>query len=142
MIKSNKGITLTSLIIYIIVLTLVVGLLVSITTFFTNNVSRLSTTGGNAAQINKLNMYLIEDVKKDGISILSCTDDNVVFSDGTTYTYRGTDLYRNQVKILTGVEYLFFEENSVSTKQVLRVDMAIKGSYKYIKQMEYVLKYY
>lgn len=80
MLKSNKGITLTSLIIYIIVLTLVVGLLVSITTFFTNNVSRLSTTGGNAAQINKLNMYLIEDVKKDGISILSCTDDNVVFS--------------------------------------------------------------
>ena len=80
--KSEKGITLNSLIIYIILITLVLGLLVSISSYFYSNLDYVNDTGKTMFQFNKFNMYFIEDVKNN-TDLYSIEDEKIVFEDGT-----------------------------------------------------------
>ena len=140
--KSEKGITLNSLIIYIILITLVLGLLVSISNYFYSNLDYVNDTGKTMFQFNKFNMYFIEDVKNN-TDLYSIEDEKIVFEDGTVYTFANGNIYRNKSKICDEIEILKFSTvNNDTNKNIVRVDMAIKGSTVFVSSNEYVLKYW
>jgi Tfp pilus assembly major pilin PilA len=65
--KSQKGITLMSLVIYIASFLIVAGIISGITIFFYKNTTLMDTEVYSAAEYNKLNMYLVkesEEVRK------------------------------------------------------------------------------
>ncbi len=143
--KSQKGITLITLTIYIILMTMSIGILVKISSFFTSNINRMDLLGSNISQITKFNMYLLEDIKKSDIQISECGERLLILSDGTTYQYIGNSIYRNKVKICKNISYVYFEwinKDNLEEKQIIRMDFAVEGSIKYTKKLEYVLKYY
>ena len=124
MMKSQKGITLTSLIIYIITLLLVLSILSIITQFFMRNKDMLTEQSQYISEYNKFNMYFIEDVKNNS-DIYSISNNEIIFKDGTVYTYKsGEDnsIYRNKVKICRDV-YLceFTKKQDVNNKKVINV---------------------
>ena len=139
--KSEKGITLNSLILYVIILTLVLGLLISISKYFYENINYVDETGKTMYQFNKFNMYFIEDVKNNS-EIYSIEDEKIVFEDGTVYTFGNGNIYRNKSKICDDIEILKFSSLENNNKKMIRVDMAIKGSNLFTSSNEYVLKYW
>ena len=63
--KSQKGITLTSLVVYIVVLLIVLGLLSNISKYFYSNTKYITDANKYVSEFNKFNMYFIEDVKNN-----------------------------------------------------------------------------
>ena len=66
--KSNKGIAMLSLVIYVasfLVITMLVG---TISTYFYNNMDMINSTVGGNAEYNKLNLYLVTLIKKKELS--------------------------------------------------------------------------
>ena len=146
--KQEKGITLISLIIYIILLMVVTSMLAIVSDMFFANTQYITESGKYISEFNKFNMYFIEDVKnnKDTYQI---TENEVIFEDGTKYTYvSGTDngIYRNKVKICSNIENcIFSKEEKVEeniTKKIINVKISIKSSKVFETSNDYVLKYW
>ena len=57
--KSEKGITLISLIFYILILTIITALVGTVSTYFYKNVSGINEDSKAVSTFNKFNMYLI-----------------------------------------------------------------------------------
>lgn len=146
--RSEKGITLITLIIYIIVLTLVVSMLAIVSDLFFSNTKYIKDTTKYMAEYNKFNMYFIEDVKNNK-NILKISDTEIIFEDGTMYNYKKSpdnSIYRNQVKICNNIGYCNFsskEETVKNTKKkIIEVYMIISGSKFFETNNQYVLKYW
>lgn len=63
--KTQKGITLLSLIVYIILLTFVIAMLSVVSSLFFSNTKYITENSKNISEFNKFNMYFIEDVKNN-----------------------------------------------------------------------------
>ena len=144
--KSEKGITLISLVIYIILLTLVLAFLSTVSNHFNDSLKVLGELGKNMPSYNKFNMYFIEDVKNNN-DIYYIDSKKIVFDDGTVYTYQNNKIYRNKIKICDNIPVISFssrEETDVNnfTKKVITVNMVLKGTDITELQNDYVLKYW
>lgn len=146
--KKERGITLISLIIYIIVMCMAIAILSIISNFFYSNTDYIKENSQYVSEYNKFNMYFIEDVKnnKDTYQV---TNNKIIFEDGTVYTYKAdTDnsIYRNKVKICKNIAYCKFSKSETvtnnTTKNIIQVHMIIKGSKLFETTNEYVLKYW
>lgn len=144
--KEEKGITLTSLILYIMVLLVVVGTLSYVSTYFYSNTSYITDIGKYTAEFNKFNVYFIEDVKNNS-NLYSITENKIVFEDGTIYTYSNGSIYRNKVEICKNINSCIFSkieetDRNNFTKQIINVKLSIKGSEGFESENNYVLKYW
>lgn len=111
--KSNKGVTLTSLVIYIIGLVIIVGLMGSFTGYFYKNVSDVTMKQQAEEQYSKLLSYITKDVNSDKLIFVKSGDDSIdylifKYDDGTEhqYIYQDGNIYylditgQNEKKIL------------------------------------------
>lgn len=146
--KSEKGITLTSLVIYVIVATIVIGIIAMFSSFFFSNMNLIADQDYYATEFNKFNMFFIEDVKSNRIAIIDENNTRITLEDGTVYRYSNEDksIYRNDVKITEKVEVAEFTSNEIKVentiKQTITVNMTIGKNKKYSKEIEYTLRYW
>lgn len=126
--KSQKGITLISLTIYVIVMAIVVGVVAIISTFFYSNINDTTQELDPLTEFTQFNSFFSDEVNHSNIKILECgTTDNgqnyIVFDNGVQYTYipENQGVYRNQVKIASGVESCTFTRNIENGKDVVNV---------------------
>ncbi len=148
--KSEKGITLTTLVIYMIVMILVISILSIISNFFYANKGYILDSSKNISEYNKFNMFFIEDVKNNKSAEVYEEENKIVFADGTVYSYvhGDTGIYRNKVKICNNIELCNFKkitettENTNTEKQILKVRMVINGAKIFETENSYVLKYW
>ena len=146
--KQEKGITLASLIIYMILLMFAISMLAIISDMFFSNTNYITESGKYISEFNKFNMYFIEDVKNNN-NTYEVTNNQIIFEDGTVYTYYeapDSSIYRNKVKICTNITYCKFtkteEKQNNTIKNLIQVHMAIKSSKLFEVKNEYVLKYW
>ena len=146
--KKEKGITLISLVIYVILLMLVIGMLATMSQMFFANTKNLTDSSKNMTEFNKFNMYFIEDVKNND-GIYSITDTEIVFNDGTSYTYKtepDNSIYRNKVKICNNIGFVrFTTRNEIVdnvTKKIISVKMVVNGTNLFETDSDYVLRYW
>ena len=150
MIRNEKGITLSSLMIYVIAIVITISILTGIMTYFNSNVKYIMNSGKYVSEFNKFNMYFIEDVKNNtSIYSISQNNDEIIFADGTIYTFKGEDdkgIYRNKVKICKDIEYCSFtkkiEEVDNVSKVIVSVDIYVNGEDLFQVSTDYVLKYW
>jgi hypothetical protein len=144
-VKSERGVTLMSLIIYVIVLIIVAVMLAMMTNNFFRNTEILEETSRYAGEFNKFNMYFIEDVKKSTRSY-SVTSSEIIFKDGTTYEYRNGEIYRDKVKLCSNITNCMFtkriETSGGIDKEIINVQIGIDGSNNFEVNNDYVLKYW
>lgn len=96
--RQNKGITLISLIIYIIVFTSVIGTVAMITNYFTKNSEQTIISSKAPEQYAKLTSYLVNDMESDKIKNIKIKDQNILdisFIDDLRhlYVYDNSELY-------------------------------------------------
>lgn len=152
--KSNKGITLLSLVLYIIVMFIIIGIVVSIRENFFNNMDYVKDNSRYAASFDKFNSYFVKDVKNNSTVAVSEDDETgnpiITFYDGTTYIYSILDkaIYRGKVQIANNVATFNVQKREVIVenieKQVLDVEISvgIKNTKFIDKKISYTLKYW
>ena len=145
--KSQKGVTLIALVIYVIVLTIVVSILAMISSFFFSNVNFVKDQANYAPEFNKFNMFFIQDVKQN--KNLTITGNVVKFEDGTEYTFNLDQkaIYRNGKAITKNVQAAVFTTTTETirntTKNIVNVNIAIGNTGAlFTKEIDYVLKYW
>lgn len=154
-IKSQKGVTMISLMIYVAsfaAITLVVG---GITTFFYSNIQVMDENIGSNSEYNKLNLYLLNECKKPGATIYAIQGSNdtgsnpvelsnlssvgtdlndfITFkSDGGMNSFifddENKDLYYNSIKLCQNVEDFQLILDKSTGKDVLTVLININGT--------------
>lgn len=145
--KSEKGMTLTSLIIYLGVTMMVVAMIAAFTSFFVSNMDEVREQEDYAPEFNKFSMFFIGDIKNNQ-STKEVTPTQITFADDTIYQYRESEkaIYRNEVKITEKVESVVFtsttETISTTPKQIINVKMTIKGKVNLKNGIDYTLRYW
>lgn len=153
--KKEQGITLISLIVYVILMTFIIALISSITASFYANVNEFDNDSESAVAYAKFNMYFVNDIKREGATIQEASNDYIIISyttetsqensEGVTvssketayveYLVQNEILYRNKVKIcenVKGVSITADKENNI-----INVNMTI-GDYE--KKATYVIE--
>lgn len=137
--KSQKGITLTSLTVYIIVMTIVISVVAFISTYFYKNVDSLSNDINPLTEYTKFNSFFSDEVNHNNIKILECKENYVAFDNGVQYMFvlENKAIYRNQIKIAEDIEMCKFEYTIKNAKDVITVTMKLGND---TKTVDYTLK--
>ena len=137
--KNDKGITLTSLIIYIIGLLIVMGILSTFMNFFYRNINE-NDSSKDSEEYSKLILYMTNDINSKNIrTIYSETSQEIFirFNDGTAHKYscQNSKIYyieynnaNNPIKtisICNNVETCNFEYDELNNK--ITSSIKIKG---------------
>ena len=148
--KSEKGVTLLALTIYMIVLTAVLGMMTVLSNLFYNNVYTLQDTVENAGDFDTLNSSLIIDAKANTSVRVDESTKTIVFGDDATYTYNEEEetIYRGEFKVASHVKY-FNVTSSTKTvdnfqKNILSVKIIVGDSTQNLinQKIDYVLRYW
>lgn len=148
--KSEKGITLMSLTVYIIVMLVIVGIVATISTFFYGNLNIVRDSAKYSSEFDKINTSLISDVKANKHVNVDNDNKTIIFEDGTTYKYNDADdgIYRGQTKIASHVTHFSISKKILVIdnvdKEVLTINLVIGTSEKSLinKKIDYTLRYW
>lgn len=144
--KSESGITLTALIMYVAVAMVAVTAIAGLSSFFVSNMNEIKDQEKYAPEFNKFSMFFIEDIKNNRTA--EVTTSQVKFADGTIYEYKANEkaVYRNETKITEKIDSFSFssktETVSSINKQIINVKMSIGGKVNLKNGIEYTLKYW
>ena len=140
--RTEKGVTLITVTIYIIVMLIMISIITVLTSYFYKNVDIQSISQDLNQQYTKFNSYFVKEVNKRGnkvvdiqsVSIPQDEEENaetntsqqnyIVFSSGNQYTYipKNQGIYMNKVKIAQNITGCTFathkEENGKTTVTV------------------------
>lgn len=137
--KSQKGVTLISVAIYIVVMLAIVTVISRISTFFYKNVNNTTGQAGAYTEYTKFNNYMTKEINIKGNEVKSCqdtTDMNYIIFSSTQnqYSFVKADnaIYRNKARICKDVD-----ECSITYDSNTR----IISIYLKIRNIEYNLKY-
>lgn len=136
--KSQKGVTLISLTVYIIVMTIVVGTVTLISSYFYTDIKDKANSVEPLAQYTKLNSFITQEINRPNIKVLECKTiyiDNdqtkgvetsyIVFDNGVQYTFINNNqgIYRNQVKIAQQIKSCSFTQAMENAKTKITINV-------------------
>ena len=133
---SERGITLISVTIYVIVMLIIISVITVLTSYFYRNVDINSVSENLNQQYTRFNTYFTEEINKKGNKILatgeteSTTGDEpqkyIVFSSGNQYTYvpANDSIYVNNIKIAENIQECNFEKITENDKTKIKVTMS------------------
>lgn len=136
--RSEKGVTLTSVIIYVLAMLIVVATINVLTSYFYKNVDITSISVDLSQQYTRFNSYFVEEVNKKGNNVVSIGEvpnvsgdgvqKYIIFSSGNQYTYieKNQGIYINNVKIANNITDCTFSKSDSNEKTIVTV--VIKGN--------------
>jgi len=143
--KSEKGITLTSLVIYMVIFTIIIGIITTMSSNFLENLEKLKGSPKYVSEFNKFSMFFIKDVKNNQNATV--TDTKVEFEDGTKYEYKDNCIYRNEEIIAKSVKQCKFMsstyELNLLIKNIVSINTTLGNEKEEItRNIDFVLKYW
>jgi len=143
--KSQKGVTLISLVAYIAIFMIIISIMTVISSHLYKNIIIIQEPLKYVTEFNKFSMVFVQDVKNN--KSCTVTDTTVEFADGTTYSYTKKAIYRNGVKIAKNIENLKFKSSTYTVntfvKNIVNIDMTLgKGEKQVKRNIDFVLKYW
>lgn len=137
--KNNHGVTLTTLIVYVVTMLIVIGIIANLTSFFYRNVLNLEDESANIAEISKFDMYFLEEVKNTNNSIVKINENDITFITGNTFTFQDNAIYLNNIRICEKVKNLKFSKEQINEKDIINVFITVGDSMEYSKNMKFVM---
>lgn len=127
--KSQKGLTLISVSIYVIVMIVVVGVISVVTGAFMKTLKSADFNNDPIAEYTTFNSYFSEEVNHPGLKVVDCQNDYIVFDNGVQYSFiaENSGIYRNQVKICRDIESCTFSQSESNGKTVITVRFKAGG---------------
>ena len=115
--KSDKGVTLISLIIYVMSFLAIAGVVALVSSFFYNNSKVLSSEATASSEFDMLNAYFTKETREVENYIVQLQDDDetvegiekkIVFSNGNKYIFIKENEADEYGKIIFSNEYKYF----------------------------------
>lgn len=127
--KSEKGVTIISLIIYVIVLSIVIGMVAIISGAFMDSVDDAEMYTDPIEQYTTFNSYFSEEVNHPGLEVSQCEDDYILFSNGVQYSFisENRGIYKDKVKICRNIDNCNFSQLIENGKTVIIVEFSVEG---------------
>ncbi len=124
--QNEKGVTLISVTIYIIVMLIIVAVISVLTSYFYTNIDINAVSEDLNQEYTRFNSYFTEEVNKKGNTIVDIgetdTQRYVLFSSGNQYTYIPEQgIYVNQIKIVKNMTDCTFEKGEANGKTTITV---------------------
>ena len=138
--KSQKGITLISLTIYIIVMVIVVTVVALIRNYMFKNMNSVSEAIDPLTEYIRFNSFFTDEVNTSGIKILDCQDDYILFDNNVQYTFVEANeaIYLNKAKIAKNVTNCTFSVSENDGKKQINVQITLDDNE--TKNTTYTLK--
>ena len=104
--NNNKGITLMSLVLYVAVMVIVIGVMGAILSDFYNNNNTMQEDTEDILEFNKFNTYFLKEIKAFGNSVDNIDEDGkyILFTSGNSFSFSNNKIYFNTKEICNGVE--------------------------------------
>lgn len=138
MVKKEKGITLVSLIMYIVAMTLIVVVIATISRSFYKNISQFGNSDSIELKVEKFNTFFLKQINTASTTVSSCNTTKIVFSDGTNYEYKNNAIYYGtsdkSLKLCDGVTDLKFEYRSADSTITVYFTTETEGKTFYYKK--------
>lgn len=143
--KSQRGITLTALVVYTTAFMLILATMTIITNSFYKNIDAIKEPLKYVTEFNKFSMMFIQDVKRNTSCTVTAT--SVEFADGTVYSYSSGIITRNGVRVAKYVKSLQFTASTYKvntlTKNIVNVNATLGQNNESItRNIDFVLKYW
>lgn len=145
--KNEKGITLVSLLIYVIAMLVTITIISVMTSYFYQNIDVSNDKYTSITEYTRFNSYFSEEVNRKNNHVLeivsnepeSSNQNFVAFSSGNQYTFvpQNKAIYQNNVKIASGVDLCQFENKIINGKEAIKTTIKIGDMEKTI---EYILQ--
>ena len=134
--KNNKGITLTSLIIYIIGMLIIIATIATLTSFFYKNIDINELDKIDTEQFTKFSSVFTKEISQKNNKIIDCKITKeiiggneykvsyIIFSSGNQYTYKqeSNTIYKNNIKVCTDIEDCDFSYKFVNSIYQIKVN--------------------
>lgn len=137
--KSEKGVTIASLTIYVIAMLAVVGIIATITSFFYTNVTNLEDSSANVSEITKFNMYFLQEVKNNNNEIIELKENSITFATGNVFTFQDNSIYLNNIRICENIKNFALSIEEADKKQIINVLITVGENIEYTKTTKYVM---
>lgn len=136
--KNQKGITLVSLALYIVVMIIVLGIMSSIITTFYANTEGMNAKVQELVEFNKFNMNFLKEVKLYNNSVDSIDENTyIVFTSGNSFSFSNNNIYYNNLKIASDVKSVEFKkgkkEDDSTDDTIINVTVEFESFSKTIK---------
>lgn len=146
--KKEKGITLISLTIYIILFAMIVETVVLFNTDFYSQVTKLNNDNISAEEYNKFNVNFVKDVKESKTATIVNNSGNtqITLDNGVNYYYISDEqaIYREKIKIASKITTFSATKITHPSKNVIRITI-ITGNddnKHFQKTISYVFNYW
>lgn len=157
--KKERGITLVSLLIYVMAFSMILILLGVLTNYLYPKLSGVNSNGASAEEFNKFNTYFVTDIKQSKIAKVNKSGDNVeiLLSNGANYNFikeniegkKENAIYRNNIKIsknVTAFTAELIENVGKDNKTVIKINVGTgkdeENNPVFEKTINYVLRYW
>ena len=140
--KNNKGVTLVSLAVYVVLMLAVVAAVAAFKNNIDENIDSMGEYTSVVPEINKMNMYMLGETNIENNKVLKRNSDGtyIAFSSGNEYLFSDNNLYKNSIKILTNINSCTFEVGKENNNDVLYVNFELGGDEVVDKTLKYVMK--
>lgn len=144
--KKQNGVTLLALTVYILVFTIIIGIITTISSFFYRNIGTAASTPKYAYEFNKFTMFFVTDIKN--FNTAEVTSNTIQFSDDIKYEYKDNCIYRNDVVIANNIMNCSFTLSNYNAngknKTICNVNMEIGKNEETLiqKNVDFTLKYW
>ena len=141
--KTEKGITLISILIYVIAMVIVIAVIASLTGYFYTNIDINTESQDISKQYTKFNSFFTDDINKSGNIIIDSDIESenpyIVFANKNQYTFikNNKPISFNRIKIATNIDKCTFETQIKNGKNVIIVNIEAKD---FQKTTEYTIR--
>ena len=137
--KSEKGVTTISIIIYVIVLSIVIGMLAIISGVFMDSIDEAQMHTDPIEEYTIFNSYFSEEVNNPGLEVVQCEGNYILFSNGVQYSFisENRGIYKNKVKICRNIDFCSFRKSTENNKTVITVEFIVENQ---SRKTKYTLK--
>jgi len=116
--RKERGITLVSLIIYIVVMTIAVGIMSSIVDLFYKNTETVQGNVRSIVEFNKFNNYFLKEIKAPNNKVDNVVNDSyILFASGNSFSISEGAIYYNDTRVCDRVKSMIIkveqDENKV-----------------------------
>ena len=134
--KNQRGVTLGSLVIYIIAMILIIGVMTSVTLNFNKNISNLEASTSEISKISDFNAYFVKEIKSPNNEVDRISDDGnyIIFKSGNSFSYSDKAIFYNNKKIVNEVKDINFSFTNQNVKDIITVSFTFE---KFSKNINY-----
>lgn len=140
--RNTKGITLVSLVIYVVIMLMLIAIIAVFKNNIDKNIDSMGEYTSLVPQINKVHMYMLGEVNIKDNKVLkrNSSGSYIEFSSGNSYMFSDGSLYKNSVEVLSDIIGGSFQVETENNNEVLYVNLSLDDKLQN-KELKYVIKH-